>query len=257
MKGATEEVLYAQWAPLRYSLTVTASGDGTASGTDSVLCGDEKPITAAPEANASFLGWHIQEGSATITDSTSASTTVTLTDGNAVVVAVFTAGSGTVFKRTYGGTNSDAGYSVHKTSDGGYIITGYTTESGSGLPSLYLLNVAEDGTELWSKIFVTPGRSLGYSVDLTADGGYIIAGSTETGIEGNSHIYLLKTDANGDSLWTQTFEGAQASFANEVQQADDDGFVITSCMLGTYDNMTEMSNDEVYLIRTDANGEVR
>ncbi|MQY71655.1 hypothetical protein GH141_06980, partial [bacterium] len=84
----------------------------------------------------------------------------------------------TLWTRTYGGTGEDVGHFVQETSDGGYIIAGYTTSFGAGSYDVYLVKTNEDGDTLWTKTYGGTGSDVGYSVQETPDEGYIIAGRT-------------------------------------------------------------------------------
>ena len=91
----------------------------------------------------------------------------------------------------------------------------------------------------------------GNSVQQTTDGGYIITGDTESFGNGNSDVYLIKTNGNGDSLWTKTFGGTDYDRGNSVQQTTDGGYIVCGWIY-----VTECSPSEVYLIKTDGSGNV-
>lgn len=109
--------------------------------------------------------------------------------------------------RTFGGAGADYGESVIQAGDGGYIITGATFSYGAGSADAWLIKVSADGDMLWDRTFGGNGFDSGYDVRPTPDGGYAIAGSTRSYGAGGSDIWLIKTDAGGNRLWSQTFGG--------------------------------------------------
>ena len=135
-------------------------------------------------------------------------------------------GFGQGFEKTFGGANFDLGYSVQPTSDGGYIITGSTESYGNGDADVYLVKTDANGDSLWTKTFGGASQDYGSSLQLTSDGGYIIAGRTTYG-NGDKDVYLIKTDANGDSLWTKTYGGSSVDFGFLCTQTTDGGYIIT------------------------------
>jgi len=173
-------------------------------------------------------------------------------NGSFDVYLIKTDGSGEEqWSQTYGGTGDDVGASVQQTSDGGYIIAGWTYSFGNESSDVYLIKTDENGLEQWSQTYGGTNHDGGHSVQQTTDGGYIICGYTKS--FGVFHdAYLIKTDGNGIEQWSQTFDG-YGSFDgfSSVQQTTDDGYI----MCGYTDNYIDnYSDDDVYLIKTDVNG---
>jgi len=142
------------------------------------------------------------------------------------------------------------GNSGQQTSDGGYIIAGQTNSFGSGGFDVYLLKTDSSGNSLWSKTFGGINDDFAYSVQETSDGGYIIAAKTESFGAGNFDVYLIKTDANGDSLWIKTFGGSNIDDGTCVRQTTDGGYILVG-------NTTSFGagSADVFLIKTDASGD--
>ena len=154
-----------------------------------------------------------------------------------------------LWDKTFDFRRHDYGNSVQQTADGGYIICGTSgSYYGAGDADVWLIKTDADGNKLWDKIFGGKKYNEGNSVQQTADGGYIICGTTGSYYY-NSDVWLIKTDADGDKLWEKTFGGTGLNGGNSVQKTTDGGYVVCG-----YTELYGNSDIDVWLIKTDADG---
>jgi len=102
-----------------------------------------------------------------------------------------------VWQRTFGENNYEDGYSVQQTSDDGYIVTGYTGSYGTTNGDVYLVKTDPNGISQWQKTIGGSNSDCAHSVQQTSDGGYIIAGGTESYGAGSGDVYLIKLCSDG------------------------------------------------------------
>ncbi|OQX50743.1 MAG: hypothetical protein B5M53_11815, partial [Candidatus Cloacimonas sp. 4484_209] len=155
----------------------------------------------------------------------------------------------TLWTKTYGGINDDVATSVARTTDGGFVIGGWTENFGSGMIDVYLVKSDSLGDTLWTKTYGGTSDDWCTSLAQTNDRGYIITGRTYSFGSGGSDVYLIRTDSLGDTLWTKTYGGGSDDNGYSVKQTLDGGYIIggetQSFGAGGYD---------VYLIKTDGAG---
>ena len=132
----------------------------------------------------------------------------------------------------------------------GYIMVGWTLSYGAGKSDAYLIKTDSNGTVEWSRTFGGDDNDEGHSVQQTRDRGYIIVGWTTSYGAGESDIYLIKTDSNGNEVWNKTFGGADKEGSRSVQQTNDGGYII----VGSTSSYGAAKSD-VLLIKTDSNGD--
>lgn len=126
----------------------------------------------------------------------------------------------------YRGSGDDWANSVQKTSDGGYIIAGYTQSFGEGLSDIWVLKLSFAGDIEWQHTYGGIQDEEAYSIQETIDGGYVVVGYTESFGLGNTDIWVLKLTQEGDIEWQRTFGGSGDEWANSVQQTSDGGYII-------------------------------
>jgi len=124
------------------------------------------------------------------------------------------------WSKTYGGSKNDYSYSVKQTNDGGYIIAGNTYSfSDTVNGDAYLIKTDGNGNMQWSKTYGGFGIDKAKSVQQTTNGGYIINGSTNS-FGSSSRIYLIKTDAYGNSDCNQNNPATIVTASNPISSSD-------------------------------------
>ena len=151
--------------------------------------------------------------------------------------------------RKTGGGNAEYGHCIRQTTDGGYIIAGYTDSFGAGLEDARLVKLDSGGNIAWIQNYGGDLDDRGNSVRQTSDGGFIMVGYTKSFGAGQADVYLIKTDGSGNLVWSQTYGGANDDEGNSVRQTTDGGYIIA----GTTQSYGSGGPD-AYLIKTDSIG---
>jgi len=166
----------------------------------------------------------------------------------------------TLWTRTYGeksdttinivNGSGNEGYSLTQTSDNGFLFVGERHAFAGGQSDAYAVRLDNEGELLWAKTYGGGDNDYAYAVSETDDGGFVMAGFTESYGAGIRDMYLFKTDNTGELDWARTYGGTSIDAAFDMQQTADGGFILVGY------TFSFSGSSDIYVIRTDATGEV-
>jgi hypothetical protein len=125
---------------------------------------------------------------------------------------------------TYGGGDYECGYSVKRTPDDDYVVAGETESYGAGGRDMYLVRTDFLGSLIMDTAYGGGSSERGFDVELTSDGGYVLAGHSSSFGAGADDIYLVKTDDSGSVAWTQTYGTSAAEWGRSVEERSNGGY---------------------------------
>ncbi|MCT2562336.1 T9SS type A sorting domain-containing protein [Chryseobacterium herbae] len=171
------------------------------------------------------------------------------------------------WQKSLGGSHGDQAKSVQQTSDGGYIVAGWSNSTDGdatenhGDSDYWIVKLDVSGTIQWQKSLGGTSYDSANSIQQTADGGYIVAGesySTDgdvTGNHGNSDYWLVKVDASGVIQWQKSLGGSNQDTANSVQQTSDGGYIVAGESYSTNgDVIGNHGISDYWIVKLDASG---
>ena len=142
------------------------------------------------------------------------------------------------WQKTLGGTESEEARSVLQTTDGGYVIAGFTysndgdVSGNHGGADYWAVKLTSTGNITWQKTFGGTGDEIARSIQQTSDGGYILAGSSTSsrgqvsGNRGGQDYWIVKLDGAGNLIWQEAMGGIQTDQAQSVQQTAEGGYIV-------------------------------
>lgn len=135
-----------------------------------------------------------------------------------------------IWSHAYGGDLNEFGLDVSETKDGGYILVGETNSFDVLDHDIYMVKVDSKGTLEWSKTMGADSIEFASSV-LPVEDGYIIGGETNSIGAGGWDVMMVKTDLEGEVVWTKVYGGQKDEHLNEIIQDDFGHFVFIGSTL--------------------------
>ena len=155
------------------------------------------------------------------------------------------------WQHTYGGSKDDKFRSIQQTSDGGYIVAGDTASFGYGAGDIWVLKLFSTGEIEWQHTYGGAFSDYAPSIQQTSDGGYIVAGSSESFGAIDSDFWVLKLDSNGAIEWQDTYGGSDNDYARSIQQTSDGGYIVAgdTASFGAV-------NNNFWILKVDSSGDI-
>ena len=163
----------------------------------------------------------------------------------------FSSSGAVEWSKTVGGTNWEGCGSFVQTSDGGYAVTGWTNSFGAGNYDFLLVKLSSTGTVEWAKVVGGTSDDRGKSVVQASDGGYVVAGQTQSFGPGGWDLYFVKFTSTGSVTWSKAVGGTGGDYCNSVVQASDGGYAVAG---RTY-SFGE-GEDDLFLVKFSSTGSV-
>ena len=177
-------------------------------------------------------------------------------------VVKLSASGAIAWQKCLGGSGVEIAYSIQQTSDGGYIVAGFTTSndgdvSGNhGSIDVWVVKLDASGAIEWQKCLGGSGEDYAYSIQQTSDGSYIVAGvttSTNGDVSGNHGGYdawVVKLNASGSKVWQKCLGGSGIDMAISIQQTSDGGYIVAGYTASTNGNVSgNHCGDDAWVVK--------
>ncbi|KGO91808.1 T9SS type A sorting domain-containing protein [Flavobacterium subsaxonicum] len=173
------------------------------------------------------------------------------------------------WQNAIGGGDLETAFEIHQTTDGGYIVGGHT-QSGSGDVTgfhgsfdIWVVKLSSIGAIEWQKALGGSGGDQAENVIPTADGGYLVAGitdSTDGDVSeslGNGDLWVVKLDSDGTIEWEKSYGGTGMDWAYTSLQAPDGNYYIGGFTNSTNGDVTGLhGSSDFWLLKIDQEGEL-
>jgi hypothetical protein len=162
----------------------------------------------------------------------------------------------TIWTKSYGTNFGDYGYSITKSDNNDYLITGMTFEYSTGKRHILLLKIDSNGNQIWIKNIKYPNSYVAEKIINTHDENYLILAKVPemAGLPNCTHLRILKINNQGDTLWTEKIENRCYLQADCIKLTSDNGYIISGTSIG---NITDNSfSSDIYLIKLNSKGNI-
>lgn len=157
-----------------------------------------------------------------------------------------------LWERTFGEAGRDRAWSGTLAENGDLVIAAEAERPGQRYRDAYVIRIADDGEARWAHTVDAPGDQRVYHIARTEDDAFVITGTTGADSRANRDVYVVRVDADGNTVWTRTY-GEEPDDVGHGVLALDGGDVLVTGYGGTRSN----GGSDVYLLRIDSDGDLR
>ncbi|GHV40442.1 hypothetical protein FACS1894187_21380 [Synergistales bacterium] len=173
------------------------------------------------------------------------------------------------WQKSLGGTIDDYVQSIQQTSDGGYIVAGYSQSNDGDVSGnhggydYWIVKLKADGSIDWQKSLGGTNDDDAQSIQQTSDGGYIVAGYSQSndndvsGNHGGGDYWIVKLNTNGSIAWEKSLGGTNGDMAQSIQQTSDGGYIVAGISTSNDDDVSvNHGGDDYWIVKLNANGSI-
>ena len=174
------------------------------------------------------------------------------------------------WERSLGGSDWDAAQSIQQTSDGGFIVAGYSRSNDGDVTGnhgnfdYWVVKLDGQGDIQWEKSLGGSYWDAAYNIQQTSDGEYIVVGQSAskngdvTGNHGNFDYWVVKLDGQGDIQWQRSLGGSDDDYAHAFQQTIDGGYIIAGHSSSNDGDVTANHGlTDIWVVKLDASGNIQ
>lgn len=152
---------------------------------------------------------------------------------------------------TGGASGSDVFLSIRRDYKNNFVLAGYTHSFGAGNADAWVVKLNASGNVLWQKTYGGANLDVANSIQFTSDGGYVLAGTTQSSGAGLADAWVVKLDATGNIQWQKTYGGALNDFGNSILNTSSGGYVLAGAT-----QSSGAGNYDAWVIKLDSLGNV-
>ncbi len=165
----------------------------------------------------------------------------------------------------YGGNGTEEMRAIQPASDGGYIVTGYSTSSDipgiSDQNDYHVFKLDGAGNVLWQKKYGGNSYDNAWFIQETSEGGYIVVGDSQStdisGNHGKSDVFVVKLDIDGNVTWQKMYGGSSEESASSIEETSDGGYIIAGISRSTdIPGAVNHGNGDTYVIKINSIGDI-
>jgi hypothetical protein len=180
------------------------------------------------------------------------------------------------WEKSYGGTYNDGARAIKATGDGGYIVAGYSSSNDGDVTGhhgltinyndFWILKLDANGELLWQKSLGGTNEDMAYAIDLTPDGGFIVAGNSISkdgdvsfhhGMNSFHDFWVVKLDALGNIQWENSLGGTNNDWCTDVHPTPDGGYIVGGYSYSKNDDLTSNKGQgDFWIVKLDASGNI-
>lgn len=178
-----------------------------------------------------------------------------------------------VWQKTYGGTSHDIATSVKQTTDGGFVVAGYSSSNNGDITGnhgsatdYWILKLDSSGNLQWQKALGGSSNERAFEIQQTSDGGYVIAGDTNSSNSGDvssvglgaRDLWIIKLGDTGNIIWDKRFGGSAEDYAYSVAQTSEGGYIVSGTTTSNNGNIIfNNGQGDFWILKLDSSGNLQ